>query len=88
MFYTYCLESIKNEKLYVGYSDDLKRRFKEHNREHGGVFTAKNGPWKLIFYEAHINENDAREMERFYKSGYGREVLKKKLKNYFEKRKK
>ena len=84
MFYTYCLESVKNKKLYIGYSNDLKRRFNDHNRKHGGGFTEKNGPWRLIFYEAHINEADARKMKKFYKSGYGREVLKKKLKNYFK----
>lgn len=87
MFYVYCLESIKNKKLYIGYTDNLKRRFKEHNDKTGGDFTAKNGPWKLIFYEAHINEVDAREMERFYKSGYGREVLRDKLKNYLKPKK-
>ncbi len=83
MYYVYFLESLKNSKHYIGYTDDLKRRFKEHNEKRGSEFTSKNGPWKLIFYEAHINEQDAREMERFYKTGYGREVLKGKLKNYF-----
>lgn len=85
MYYAYCLESQKNCKLYIGFTNDLKRRFEEHNNGIGGDFTAKNGPWKLIFYEAHANEKDAREMELFYKSGYGREVLKKKLKNYLNK---
>ena len=85
MFYVYCLESIKNGKLYIGYADNLKRRFKEHNDGIGGDFTAKNGPWKLIFYEGHISKRDAQRMEKFYKSGYGREVLRDKLKYYFEK---
>jgi len=84
MFYVYCLESMKNKRLYTGYTDNLKRRFKEHNIGKGGDFTAKNGPWKLLFYEGHVNEKDARNMEIFYKSGYGREVLKNKLKNYFK----
>lgn len=60
----------------------------EHNNKQGGNFTAKNGPWKLIFYEAHTNEADARKMELFYKSGYGREVLKDKLKNHLSNNKK
>ncbi|HBU06447.1 MAG TPA: excinuclease ABC subunit C [Candidatus Magasanikbacteria bacterium] len=84
MYYTYCLESIKNKKLYIGFTNNLKRRFLEHNNGLGGEFTKNNGPWKLIFYEAHINENDARKMELFYKSGYGREILKGKLDNYFK----
>lgn len=82
MFYVYCLESIKNGKLYIGYTEDLKRRFNEHNEKRGGEFTSKNGPWKLIFYEAHMNIKDAHAMEEFYKTGYGREVLRGKLKNY------
>ena len=86
MFYAYCLQSIRFKTVYIGYTGDLQRRFKEHNTGMGGEYTAKHGPWKLIFYEAHLNEADAREMELFYKSGYGREVLKKKLKNYLDSR--
>lgn len=82
MFYVYCLDSLKNRKKYIGFTNDLKKRFKEHNNGTGCEFTKKNGPWKLIFYEAHLNEIDARKMELFYKSGYGREVLKDKIKNY------
>lgn len=84
MFYTYCLESRKTHKIYIGFTNNLKRRVEEHNKGTGGDFTAKNGPWKLVFYEAHSDEHDAREMEHFYKTGYGREVLKGKLKNYFQ----
>lgn len=84
MFYTYCLQSLRFRKLYIGFTDDLKRRFFEHTTGRGGDYTKKNGPWRLIFYEAHVNKKDAQEMERFYKSGYGKEILKKKLKNYFE----
>lgn len=82
MYYIYCLISKRLKKLYVGFTEDLKKRLNEHNSGKGGDFTSKNGPWKLIFYEAHINKRDAQAMERFYKTGYGREVLKGKLKNY------
>jgi putative endonuclease len=82
MFYVYVLQSVKFDKKYIGFTDDLKRRFEEHNSKKGGDFTRKNGPWKLIFYECHINKRDAQEMEQFYKSGYGREVLQKKLQHY------
>lgn len=83
MHYVYCLQSLKNAKLYIGYTSDLKRRVAEHNHKQGGSFTEKNGPWKLIFYEAHHNKKDAGKMEKFYKTGYGREVLQGKLKDYF-----
>lgn len=81
MYYTYVLIILKIYKLYIGYTEDLKKRFKQHNSKRGGDYTSKNGPYKLIFYEAFLNEEDARQQEKFYKTGYGREVLKEKLKN-------
>jgi putative endonuclease len=75
----------RNKKLYTGFTSDLKRRFSEHNSKKGGRYTSRNAPFKLIFYEAYSNKRDAIEAEKFFKSGYGREVLKKdKLKYYFE----
>ncbi len=41
MFYTYCLESQKTFKIYIGFTNNLKRRFEEHNKGKGGDFTAK-----------------------------------------------
>ena len=64
-------------------TNDLNRRFKEHNKKRGSIYTSKNAPFDLIFYEAYLNKKDASEAELFFKSGYGREVLKDKLKNYF-----
>jgi len=85
MWYTYVLESKKNKKLYTGQTSDLKRRLKEHNSRNGGYYTSRNTPFKLIFYEAYTNKLDAIKAENFFKSGYGREVLKKdKIKYYFK----
>lgn len=84
MFYVYVLKSLKNENNYVGYTDDLKQRFEEHNSGKGGVYTSKNRPFMLIYYEAYLDKKDATAAERFYKTGYGREILKGKLKNYLK----
>jgi len=81
MYYVYCLQSQKNNKLYIGYTSNLKKRFQDHNDNLGGSFTSKNGPWKLIYYEAFSNKKDAQEQETYYKTGFGRETIKKKLKN-------
>lgn len=83
MWYVYVLQSIKNNTLYTGITNDLKRRFSEHNRGHGGKYTEDNMPYELIFYEAYLNKKDAMKAEKFFKTGYGREVLKDKLKYYF-----
>jgi len=40
MTYTYVLRSLKDGKLYTGCSNDLRKRFKEHNK--GGVAATKN----------------------------------------------
>lgn len=84
MFYTYVLKSEKNARLYVGSTDNLKRRFDEHNQGIGGVYTKNNRPFVLVYYEAYLSYKDARLSEKFYKTGYGREILKDKLINYLK----
>jgi putative endonuclease len=79
MYYTYVLKSEKNGRHYIGSTDDLKRRIKEHNSGIGGAYTSKSRPFKLVYYEAYISYDLARKAERFYKTGNGREVLKGKL---------
>lgn len=73
MFYTYILKSKKNGRLYVGSTDNLKRRFSEHNKGRD------NKPFETMFYEAYTSYDLAHKSEKFYKTGYGREVLKGKL---------
>ena len=87
MWYVYILESLKNGCFYTGYTKDLKQRIKEHNDGCGGVYTKNNGKWKLIFYEAYLEKKDATKAEIFFKSGYGKEVLRDKLENYLRNKK-
>jgi len=84
MWYVYILQSLKNYRLYTGRSGDLKRRVSEHNSRRGGKYSKKNAPYRLIFYEAYLNKKDACNAEDFFKTGYGREVLQDKLKNYLK----
>ena len=79
MHYVYCLRGIKRRKLYIGCTEDLKRRLHEHNTGRGGIYTSKNGPYELMYYEAYSSKIDAFKQEKFYKTGYGKEVLKGKL---------
>lgn len=79
MFYVYILRSLKDQKLYIGKTTNLKERFKRHQM--GKVLATKNRlPIELVFYEAFKNKTDAGRDELFFKSGYGREILKDKLK--------
>lgn len=81
MYYFYTLRFKSNGKLYYGYTDNLKRRIREHKSTNSN-FTGRNGEFDLIFYEAYLNRIDAREAEKYFKSGHGREILRGKLKNY------
>lgn len=79
-YYVYILFSHKDKKFYIGYSEDLKKRYKEHIS--GYVSATKNRqPLDLIYYEAFGDKKDAKARERFLKSGFGRSQLKKALQN-------
>jgi len=83
MYYVYILLSEKDGKFYTGSTNDLKRRFNEHNS--GQVDSTKNRlPMKLIYYEACIDEIDARKREKFLKSGMGKRYIRNRLKYYLK----
>ena len=84
MFYVYVLHSEYDQGLYIGYSTDLRRRMAEH-RQGMAFATSFRGPWRLIYYEAYVEAEDALGRERFLKSGGGRRFLKSQLKHYLAK---
>jgi putative endonuclease len=85
MWYVYVLKSLKNCRLYTGFTSNLKLRVAEHNSLRGGAYTSRNGPFILMFFEAYRDKRDATKAELFWKSGYGREVLKDKIKYSLDK---
>ena len=82
-YYTYILQSLKNNSLYIGYTSDLQKRFKEHNSGMSKA-TIPFIPYKLIFYEAFLNRIDAKNREEYLKGGYGRKTIKAIIKRYLE----
>ena len=78
MFYTYVLKSKKDDKLYVGYCIDLKRRFLEHNR---GLVDATESrrPFEIVYYEACLDKKKAIAREKVLKTGFGRAYLKRRI---------
>lgn len=81
MFYVYCLESQLNKELYFGYTSDLQKRLKEHNQ--GLNFSTKRyRPWKVIYYEACLEESDAKRREKYIKTTQGGRLIKRRLKDY------
>ncbi len=75
MHYVYVLRSTSNDGLYIGYSSNLRKRLQQH-AEGDSFATSYRGPWKLIYYEAYLERDDALGRERYLKSGSGRKFLK------------
>jgi len=62
MYYVYIIKSKVDEDLYFGSTNDLRKRFAEHNS--GKVFSTKHRkPFELVYYEAYKAEKDARNRE-------------------------
>ena len=80
MYYVYVLRSQKDEKLYYGYTRDLKLRLNQHNN--GGVQATKyRRPFEVAYFEKVNTKEEALSKERYFKSGFGRKYIKNKLKN-------
>ena len=62
MYYVYILKSKKDDNLYLGYTNDLKRRLKEHNTSLSKA-TKTRLPLQLVYYKAYLSEKDAKERE-------------------------
>ena len=78
MFFVYVLRSTIDQKLYIGYTRDIKKRLNDHNS--GRVSSTKaRKPLELIFKEAYGIKQEAQKRERFLKSGAGHEYIRKKL---------
>lgn len=81
-FYVYVLKSIAYDFIYIGFTDNLKRRFKEHNAKLV-ISTKHYAPLDLIHYEAYRNIKDAKRREEYLKCNRGKTTLKTMLKEYF-----
>lgn len=82
MYYTYVLQSQKDNGFYIGYSENLKQRFEEHVK--GKVESTKNRrPLKLVDYEACLKREDATNREKYLKTYNGRRFFHKRLNSYF-----
>ncbi len=78
MFFVYALQSQMDGRLYVGFTQNLERRLKEHN---SGKTRSTKGfrPWKLVYSECLPTRIEARQREKYLKGGSGKEFLKRKI---------
>lgn len=81
MYYTYVIQSDKDALFYTGFTRDLQNRLEEHNT--GKVASTKNRrPFRVIYFEACLNEQDATAREKYLKTGMGKRYLKNRLKRF------
>ncbi len=76
MFYVYIIKSISTNQVYIGFTNNLKRRLNEHNSD-DGIYTSKYAPWKLVSLFGFNRIKLAMNFERYLKSGSGRAFTKK-----------
>jgi len=62
MYYVYVLKSQKDDNIYCGYTNDLRRRFSEHNGLKNRS-TKSRAPFELRYYKAYFDEKDAKHRE-------------------------
>ena len=75
-YFVYVLLSTIADKHYVGMSADPSARLKEHNSGHS-QFTKGYRPWKIVYTEFAGSRENARRLEKYYKTGAGRNKIKK-----------
>ncbi len=83
-WYVYVLLSKKTGNWYIGSTMNMQKRILNHNS--GENRSTKYAiPWRIIYCEISLNQQDARAREKYLKSGMGRRYLKNRLKFFFAK---
>jgi predicted GIY-YIG superfamily endonuclease len=78
MWYVYFLKSLSHDFLYIGSTNYLRRRLEEHNNGLS-VSTKHYVPFEIEAYIAIKTESKARELEKYFKTGSGKAILKKRI---------
>ena len=66
MYTVYILYSKAIDRYYIGYSNNLERRIKEHNREKG-KYTDRGIPWEIVYAKSFESKELAKQMEAYIK---------------------
>ncbi len=77
-YYTYVLKSSVDNNLYIGWTNNLRGRIKEHN-EGNNASTKLRRPLTLMYFEASLSKEKAIKREKQLKSGFGRAYLKRRM---------
>jgi len=80
MYKVYAISSINRNYIYVGLTDNLDARLERHNKGYERT-TKPYSPFELIYSEHIETRKEARAREKYWKSGIGKEILRKKRDN-------
>ena len=84
MFILYLIQHSETKQIYIGKTNNLERRLKEHNKNKQISTIRKNGKWVLIYAEAYRSKIDASNRELKLKHhGTAKHKLKERLLNSF-----
>ena len=62
MNYVYIIKC-KDGSLYTGWTNNLKKRFKDHCEGKGAKYTKGRGPLELVFFEEYEDKKEAMKRE-------------------------
>ncbi len=74
MFWVYAISSLNRNYISVGLNSDLESRIARYNKGYEKT-TKPYRPFVLLFSEQVNTRTDAREREKYWKSGIGKEKL-------------
>jgi len=79
MYYVYVLRSINHrDKTYVGFTEDMERRFHEHNSG-SQIYSSRYAPWCMAAHIGVADRATALRLEEYLKSASGKAFLVKHL---------
>jgi putative endonuclease len=81
MFFTYIIQSKKDNSFYIGSTSNLNKRVNDHN-DGFSPYTSKKMPWKLVYYEKYENKSDAIKRELFLKKQRNRDFYIRLIKDF------
>jgi putative endonuclease len=81
MYFVYVIQSEVDKKFYTGFSEDVYKRLEQHN---AGLVTSTKyrTPFRLVYFEASLNKEDAMHREKYLKTTYGKRYIKTRIKSF------
>ena len=85
MYSLYLLKHTVTKEIYIGKTNNLKRRFEEHNSGQQTATHRKNGEWKVVYVEIYRSKSDADARElKLKQHGRAKQELLKRIKSSLE----